>query len=210
MNQDLELVKNLVQPAQYQSLSAIAEELYDTFNKKQIFRTDTEARISVLNDGNFPTVASKYWQAVREQNAMLENLIAMSFDYRRNEVIIREKQSQLSQTVDPFTREKIQIDIDESMYQRKNMELVAQDRVREILMWSQIKEELNDGSFDDKNVNTHQMLSLQQALENRAQTLTPLSGEAEVMNVLGPLNTVNRLLGQPQLTESPEKHLPIK
>jgi hypothetical protein len=43
-------------------------ELRDTWTKKQIFRTETEARISVLQDLKYPTKAAKYWQCVREQN----------------------------------------------------------------------------------------------------------------------------------------------
>ena len=73
------------------------------------------------------------------------------------------------------------------------MELVAKDRVREIEHWSRIKTELDDGSFDNKNVNTHQMTSMRMALQNRAKALTSGSSQAEVINVLGPLETANRL-----------------
>jgi hypothetical protein len=40
------------------------------------------------------------------------------------------------------------------------------------------------------------MESLRMALENRAASLTPGSSQAEVINVLGPLNTVNRIKKQ--------------
>ena len=33
--------------------------------------------------------------------------------------------------------------------------LVARDRMREIKLWSVLKKEFNDGSFDDKDVNSH-------------------------------------------------------
>ena len=62
----------------------LTEELKDAWNKRQVFRTETEMRFSVLNDGNFPTPASKYWQCVREQTMMLDNLIGLSFEMRRN------------------------------------------------------------------------------------------------------------------------------
>ena len=57
-------------------------------------------------------------------------------------------------------------------------------------MWSQLKAELDDGSFDTKVVNNHQKDSLQKQLENRLATLTQGSGQADVLNVLGPLNTI--------------------
>lgn len=194
MINDLILIKNLVTLDDFQTLENIVTELQDTFHKKQIFRTDTEARISVLNDGKFPTPAAKYWQSVREQNVMLENLIALSFEYRRNDLAIKRHNHRLEQAQDDFDREEIQIDLDECTYKKVNMEQIAKDRVREIMMWSKIKHELDDGSFDTQNVNTHQAQSLKLALENRANSLTPGSGPAEVMNVLGPLSTVNRLL----------------
>ena len=46
-------------------LKELKKELEDTHNKAQIYRTETEMRYSVLNDGTFPTSASKYWQCVR-------------------------------------------------------------------------------------------------------------------------------------------------
>ena len=54
-----------------------------------MFRTQTEMEFSVLNDAKYPTNAAKYWQCVREQNVFLENLMSLSFDYRRNEVKIK-------------------------------------------------------------------------------------------------------------------------
>ena len=39
------------------------------------------------------------------------------------------------------------------------MEKVAKHRMREIKMWSGLKKEFNDGSFNDKDVNQHQLES---------------------------------------------------
>ena len=64
-------------------------ELRDTWTKKQVFRTETEMRMSVLQDMKYPTKAAKYWQCVREQNVFLENLMSLSFDCRRKEAKIK-------------------------------------------------------------------------------------------------------------------------
>lgn len=195
MNNNIATTNHSLIPACVQpDLQDILPELTDAFCKRQIFRTDTEARVSVLNDGAFPTPASKYWQAVREQAAMWENLLAMSFDFRRTQLLIRRTQSSLKHTVDPWEREELQIQLDEAQFRLASLELVARDRARELQMWSRIKQELDNGSFDTRDPNTHQLESLRLSLENRAQALTPLSGEAEVLNVLGPLNTINRAL----------------
>ena len=37
------------------------------------------------------------------------------------------------------------------------MQLVARDRMREIKLWSTLKKEFNDGSFNTKDVNRHQL-----------------------------------------------------
>ena len=50
------------------SVANLSKELQRVFEVKQVWRTETEMRYSVLNDVSFPTPASKYWQAVREQD----------------------------------------------------------------------------------------------------------------------------------------------
>ena len=65
---------------------ALAKDLKQSWETRQIFRTETEMRVGVLDDGRHPTKAAKYWQAVREQNGMLENLVTLSFDMKRNKL----------------------------------------------------------------------------------------------------------------------------
>jgi len=175
------------------ALTAINAELADAWGKRQVFRTETEMRVSVLQDGKFPTLASKYWQSVREQTVMLDNLAIMGFDYRRNELKIKKLNKQLSEAVDEFDIEELQIDLDECYFKKASAEQVANDRVREIKLWSQIKAELDDGTFDTSDVNNHQLASLIQTLHNRKDCLTESSSQAEVINVLGPLQTAERI-----------------
>ena len=88
---------------------------------------------------------------------------------------------------------EVQIDLDENLYGKANMEQTAHDRVRELNTWSKIKHELEDGSFDTENVNSHQAESYQLALTNRVNSLGPNAGPAEVVNAVGPLKTIERL-----------------
>jgi hypothetical protein len=150
-------------------------------------------RMSVLQDAKYPTKASKYWQCVREQNVFLENLMSLSFDARRNEVKLKRLQEKLLKEEDALKRELLQIDIDEKTYSVANMQLVARDRMREIKLWSILKKEFNDGSFDDKDVNTHQLDSYHLIMKNKAETLTSGSSQPEVFNVLGQLQTIERV-----------------
>jgi hypothetical protein len=187
----------------------MVEELRDTWTKKQIFRTETEMKVAVLDDGRYPTRASKYWQCVREQNVFLENLMSLSFDYRRNEAKIKQLQKKLETETDEYKRELYQIDLDEKVYGKANMELVARDRLREIKLWSKFKAEYDDGSFDTKNVNTHQFESLSQIMEHKKNSITPGSSQAEVFNVLSQVDTIDRIKKEKLLANDTKEQLPF-
>lgn len=175
-------------------LSAAAAELQDTLAKRQVFRTETEMLVSVLNDIKHPTPASKYWQAVREQGVMFENLVALSFDHRRNDVQMRRLEKKLAGDMDEFEREEAQIDLDECEFKRQNMESVAKDRIRELRLWSEIKSNLDDGSFDTKDVNTHQLVSYAQRFILQASNAPADMPVAEANNLKGQLVSAVREL----------------
>ena len=186
-------LNNLLDPEEVKIFKGLTEELRDTWTKKQMFRTETEMQFSVLNDAKYPTKAAKYWQCVREQNVFLENLMSLSFDYRRAEVKIKRLQEKLDKEEDPLKKELLQIDIDEKVYGKASMQLVARDRMREIKLWSKFKKKFDDGSFDTKNVNTHQLNSYHLTMKNKAETLTQGSSQPEVFNVLGQLQSIERI-----------------
>jgi len=186
-------LNNLLDTEDVSKFKELTNELRDTWTKKQVFRTETEMRMSVLQDAKYPTKASKYWQCVREQNVFLENLMSLSFDARRNEVKLKKLKQKLETEKDPLKIELLQIDIDEKTYSVANMQLVARDRMREIKLWSTLKKEFDDGSFDTKDVNTHQLDSYHLIMKNKAETLTSGSSQPEVFNVLGQLQTIERV-----------------
>jgi hypothetical protein len=186
-------LNNLLDPEDVKQFKGLTEELRDTWTKKQMFRTETEMSFSVLNDAKYPTKAAKYWQCVREQNVFLENLMTLSFDYRRAEVKIKRLKEKLDKEEDPLKKELLQIDIDEKIYNKASMQLVARDRMREIKLWSKFKKKFDDGSFDTKDVNTHQLHSYHLTMKNKAETLTEGSSQPEVFNVLGQLQSIERI-----------------
>jgi len=202
-------LNNLLEPEDLSSFKGMVEELRDTWTKKQIFRTETEMKVAVLDDGRYPTRASKYWQCVREQNVFLENLMSLSFDYRRNEAKIKQLQKKLETETDEYKKELYQIDLDEKVYGKANMELVARDRLREIKLWSKFKAEYDDGSFDTKNVNSHQFESLAQIMEHKKNSITPGSSQAEVFNVLSQVDTIDRIKKEKQLGNDKKEQLPF-
>jgi len=183
----------LLDKSQVGEFKKMVPELQDNWAKKQMFRTETEMRFSVLSDNKYGNNASKYWQSVREQNTHFENLMRLSFDYRKNDVEIKKLQREIKKEKDHLEKELKQIELEEKLYGRANMELIAKARMREISTWSKLKKEFHDGKFDDKDVNTHQAESYMHRLEQQKLTLTPGSSQPEVFNVLGQLETLKRV-----------------
>ena len=184
---------------------SLIPELKDTWKKKQVFRTETEMRFSVLSDNKYPNRASKYWQCVREQNTHFENLMHLSFDARKNDVEIEKLKVKIKKEKDKLERQLLQIELEEKVYSKASMELVAKHRMREVATWSKLKKEFHDGSFDDKDVNSHQAESYKIRLEHQKATLTPGSSQPEVFNVLGQLDTLNRVMKDGELLPNKEK-----
>ena len=184
---------NILDRQDVQQFKKLIPELKDTWRKKQMFRTETEMRFSVLSDNKYPTRAAKYWQSVREQNTHFENLMHLSFDARKNSVEIKKLEKKIKQEKDPLEKQLLIIELEQKVYNQASMELVAKHRMREVATWSKLKKEFHDGSFDDEDVNTHQADSYMLRLQHQKATLTPGSSQPEVFNVLGQLDTLNRV-----------------
>ena len=195
-------LNNLLEQNDLSDFKGMVDELRDTWSKKQMFRTETEARFSVLQDNRYPTKASKYWQCVREQASYLDNLMTLSFDYRRNEAKIKWLEKKTESEQDEYKLTKYQIDLDEAKFGKASMEKTAKHRMREIKMWSNLKVEFNDGSFNDKDVNQHQLESYGMQYHEKAKSLNASSSEAEVFNIMGQLQSLQRIKKSGELENS--------
>jgi len=198
-------LNNLLEQSDLTDFKGMVDELRDTWTKKQVFRTETEARFSVLQDNRYPTKASKYWQCVREQSSYLDNLMTLSFDYRRNEAKIKWLDSKVELEKDEYKQTKYKIDLDEARFGKASMEKTAKHRMREIKMWSELKKEFNDGSFNDKDVNAHQLESYGMQYHEKAKTLNENSSDTEVFNVMGQLQSLQRIKKSGELENKTEK-----
>lgn len=197
-NEDLKEIISILNEEDVNTILTLKDELVDNWHKKQIFRTETEMRFSVLNDAKHPTIASKYWQSVREMSAHFDALMNLTFDLRKNTV----EKLRLDKKIDDLMQDEennkfdimdAHIDLDRNLYDRSCMLQVAKDRVRELTLWSKIKSELDNGSFDTKDVNTHQADSLHKYFENRVKSLNDSSSPGDIMNAMGPYLSFNRL-----------------
>jgi len=195
---DLKEIISVLNDEDAQTILTLKDELMDNWQKKQIFRTETEMRVSVLNDAKHPTNASKYWQSVREMSAHFDALMNLSFDLRKNTVDRLRLEKKVQDLIDDeelnrFDIMEANIDLDRNIYDRSCMLQVSKDRVRELSTWSKIKSELDNKTFDTKNVNTHQAESLHRYFENRVKSLNDASAPGEIMNAMGPYLSFNRM-----------------
>ena len=77
---------------------------------------------------------------------------------------------------------------------------VAKDRVREIMSWHNIMQVLVEAEdFDTEDVDAHQADSYEKILLNKAESITSGTSQAEVFNIIGQLNTIQRIKGKKPL-----------
>ncbi len=144
------------------SVANLSKELQRVFEVKQIWRTETEMRYSVLNDVSFPTSASKYWQCVREQDSFFSNLVQLSCDYQKTQgelelLEIDYNEIKGSSKKSKALRKIKDAEIKQKKFTLMNMRLQAHDRVRELELWEKLKnEQLENSDFDINDVNKHQ------------------------------------------------------
>lgn len=150
-------------------IQGMKSELLDVFEKAQTFRTPTEMRIAVLDDIRHPTPDSKYWQSVREQNVMFQELVMLSYEYRKNAIEIKKLQRDLNCETDDLECELIRIEIEKKTFIGKNQERTANGRIYEILEWHTIKEDLIPQlAAGVEDCDAHQLISYAAAWINQS------------------------------------------
>lgn len=142
------------------SLQELIPEIETAIQSHTIYRTTTEALFSILNDVKHPTSASKYHQAKREQLVMFENLVGLSFDYRAATIELEEVLLKLSKA-EGSKLKKLEIKRDRLQFKLMWMHKDGEERIRELKMWSQIKEDLAaSAEFDINDKDTDELKAL--------------------------------------------------
>jgi len=171
-----------------ESLRALQTELEDTFKHVQVFRTRTEMEVSVLNDLKFGTPDAKYWQAVREQNVMFQELVMLSYEYRKNMVEIKKLERDITTEEDELEQELLEIEIEKKKFIGLNQQRTAIARAREIEEWHEIKERVKPQltcGLDDPN--DHQLVSYTQRWARQYITQGDKGSPSERANLIGQL-----------------------
>ena len=90
---------SMISDVDNKTLITLAKELEEVFYKKETFRTEFLARNSVLNDVKFPDAASKYWQAVREQDSQFSCLVIDSLEFKKCKAEIEIMEAELDEII---------------------------------------------------------------------------------------------------------------
>jgi len=204
-------------------LVEVSENMENAFQYSQVFRTDTEVRISVLNDIKFPTQASKYYQALREMNVHQTELVHLLFDYevKKQEMLIHKAaimkyQKQLEDETEEYKRiryealiKQKEIELEKTAFMLKNMKRTADGRKQEVLQWDRILKELKP-SLEEANIplnnpDSHQKISylvrhIKQTIHG-IQSGSQMSG-SEANNLFGQLITNAKVVQKEGLVDS--------
>lgn len=173
-------------PEELLKLSKLREELQETIRTVQRFRTRTEMRVSVLKDSKHPTPDAKYWQAVREQKGMFDQLVLQSFEYRKILVKIKKLKRSIENEKDELERESLQIDLEKNQYSLGEMRRTAQDRLREILEWSDCKKHLRPYlKYGTEDVDKHQFEAMTKQFAFEASLINDNTPIGDKVNIIG-------------------------
>lgn len=204
---EIELGKFLSEEAMSKVQKLIPEFLHAEATTN-LWRTETEIRCSVLNDKAFPDRASKYHQAKVEQLVFFEELLRTSFEYRREEqnlIIIETEIEELQEQITDLTdykrkRQQAKLEIkyiekQEQLYKLEKLRRQGEERVRELEIWSKVKSELDDGTFDVNYKDTNQLISLTRRYIQEAFNVHKFSSHADISgvnNIIGQFETLCR------------------
>ena len=190
-NEPFEIIKSseILTELDLSRLNPLKQELVENFKKSQVFRTRTEMEVSVLNDLKFPSSASKYWQAVREQNVMFTELANLSYEYRKKIIEIKKIKRDIENEKDELEKELKEVELEQENFNLIQMEKVAKDRIREIEQWSEIKEREAKNMTEEQlaDVDNHQLVSYTQRWIRQAIAMGNNGSPAERQNLLGQL-----------------------
>ena len=186
----LDIVKgsSILESKDFETLDNMKGELQDVFLHTQIFRTRTEMEVSILNDLNYPTPDSKYWQATREQNVMFHELVMLSYEYRKNLIEVKELESTVGKMENEFKEELNKIEIEKKRYNLLIQERMAKDRIRELSEWHSIKKQLVPNlEFSLEDCDEHQLISYTKRWVAQFEQMGTNSSPSERQNLIGQL-----------------------
>lgn len=155
------------------AFNEISTEIREAWDKKQIWRTDFEIEYGVLNSVDFPTPDSKYWQCLKELDAVFDQMMQTYYKFKekqiefkmmdvhikRNKEAMEEIESETDKELFELKNEQLENKKDKISYSLLNLKQQVKDRIREMKQWSKmIKKHSKDVKYDTDNPNSHKLI----------------------------------------------------
>jgi len=208
-----------------QSLTGISHNIKQRFEASQRFRSRYEMENSVLNDVKFPTPDSKYWQSVREQMVHFEELVILSFEYRKSQArleLLNCKRAKLEVDMESAPPDSIiqkefharismlDADIGKLEFTLACQKKMANERHREITSWEEIMNNLIPNmkyGVDSPEEHQPESYYLRYKAETQMLPLAKGAGPADVRNVLSQFGMAAKRARKNEHLECKEKDL---
>jgi hypothetical protein len=206
----VEKIKNLtlLTPSDCKSLDAAKSFILSTYTDVPEYRPLVIKMASVLNDGNFPTVDSKYWQCKKEAEVHFNNLVTELYRIEKALIDIEEmdyviasqehclENTQIDKGIDPikmgFEIRRLKVKREEYIFNLKRMEKTVKYRIQEIIEWAAISEYYEKScKYNVKKYNDHLTEDLFKALQIKISSAT---SEEERKNFTSQLMTLRGLI----------------
>ena len=196
MNTDIQTIdeSGMLATDELKALQTVEKSVEAGFNRRQRFRPRFLMETAVLNDMKFPTPDAKYWQCNVERDTHFRNLVMLSFDYREKLADIGILEEEFTTVSGPhYAKKLVQIEREKALliYMQKE----GQERVREIMNWSDIMENLEpDLKHDPDDIEAHMPEAYairsgrEQEMMKLAQGQSDMSG---AMNILSVARTIS-------------------
>lgn len=113
-------------------INKIMPDLHQRFVNRPIFRSLYEIQNYVIPNETHPTPDAKYWQVIGEQAVHAQELVPLTFTYRKNEIEMRKLERKLDAEQDDLEKELLAINIEEKDFEQANCKKIAKERMREI------------------------------------------------------------------------------
>lgn len=203
----------LLTPTDIKRLASAQAFIISTYTDVPEYRPLVVKMSSVLNDGNFPTPDSKFWQCKKEAEVHFNQLVTEIYKYERCVVdieemdyIISSSEKQIKENdnkIDPikmgFEIRRMKIKREEYIFNMKILEKSIKYRINEVVEWAAIAESTSHScKYDTKNYNAHITESLYLKLQNEIK-----NGDKETSDTyIAQLSTLKRLLNQYQVNQT--------
>jgi hypothetical protein len=194
----------LITPSDLKKFQDSKEFLLSTYTDVPQYRPLIVKLISVLNDGQFPTPDSKYWQCKSEAevhyNEFNRELIKYKkalvdiaeIEYKINKFKTDNHPGEIDQNLVMFDIKRLEIKKEQYMFELKQIEKNLKYRMEELTDWAVISRQLEDKcEFSTKVYSEHYAKSFIKSLEIK---INKTENELEKRKLTDQLNTFKRML----------------